>query len=103
MAEWTESPESTVFQTALYLYLNVALQKVLGKDLPTTLSTKAAYKEEQPGWNTSIDNTTRQFIKLEQCFLRELSQHTEQFAHENSYILNEKMKLSSELLLQIKP
>jgi hypothetical protein len=48
-------------------------------------------------------NTNRQFIKLEQTFLEQLESNKELFENQNQYALKEKMKLSSDILLNCYP
>jgi hypothetical protein len=45
----------------------------------------------------------RQFIKLEQAFIKQLKECSETFDGQNSYLLREKMKISSEALLDCQP
>jgi hypothetical protein len=48
-------------------------------------------------------NNNRQFIKLNQSFLKELEVHKELFAEQSDYVLQEKMKISADALLNFAP
>src|SRR5882757_1229932 len=73
----------------------------------TTFPKRNAYASaiETPGeWrHTPIDDSVRRFIKLEKSFLQQLSQHISYFGDQTEYVLLEKMKISSELLLHCSP
>ncbi len=89
--------------------LKAILQRlaIFSNETPTTLTNNNAYSSRQVfsgEWrNTPIDNTTRDFIKLEQSFFTQMKQHEAFFDGQNQYALHEKMKLSSELLLYSSP
>jgi hypothetical protein len=80
---------------------------LVSKGVPTSLSMKNAssYLPTEPGElrHTPVDDTTRQFIKLEQSFLQQLDQQNFNFQDQRQYVLQEKMKISSELLLHCFP
>jgi len=46
---------------------------------------------------------TRQYIKLEQSFLKQLDENHEVFKNQNRYLFKEKMKLSAEVILDSIP
>ena len=53
--------------------------------------------------STPIDDTTKNFIKLEQSFLHQLDKFEATFEGQPRYLLQEKMKVSSEFLLCCSP
>ena len=48
-------------------------------------------------------NQIRQFINLEKSFLKQLEEDNDVFQNQNSFLLQEKMKISAEALLDCKP
>jgi hypothetical protein len=78
-----------------------------GAGTPTSLSGENAYAELLKKFGesraTPIDDTTRQFIKLERTFNAQLAESEACFPGQTDYVLREKMKLSSELLLHCLP
>src|SRR5579863_4432675 len=55
--------------------------------------------------NTPVptDESNRQYISLEQSFLSQIDKHKMIFEGQNTYSLQEKMKISTEVLLSSKP
>jgi hypothetical protein len=53
--------------------------------------------------NTPIDTTNKLFIKLEQTFLNQLDNYSQIFDNQNKFLLQEKMKLSTDPLLHCYP
>ena len=53
--------------------------------------------------NTPVDDSNRRFIKLEQSFLKQLEELPELFGDQNKFLLQEKMKVSTDPLLSCSP
>jgi hypothetical protein len=106
MAAITEISEKAEVN-AMLQRMAVLLSNANGKEVPTTLSKKNTYTAllTKPGeWrHTPVDDTTRRYIKLEQSFLHQFEQQASNFAGQTKYVLQEKMKISSELLLHCFP
>jgi hypothetical protein len=78
-----------------------------GAGTSTSLSGENAYvdllKKFGESRATPVDDTTRQFIKLERTFNAQLAESETWFPGQTNYALREKMQLSAELLLHCLP
>lgn len=107
MATIREISDTDEIRPANLFRLTELFSILVGNEASTSLSKKNTdpYLLTEPGeWDhTPIDDTTRQFIKLERSFLKQLEQQTFSFQGLTQYALKEKMKISSEILLHCFP